>query len=131
MGGAVIVRSIKLKFQKGDTIAITLVATLAILTALFFLPKQGNTPAYAEIYQNGKLIQTLPLNQPQEITVTGKYSNTVTVRDSAIAVTHSDCPGADCVRTGWSSHSGRSIVCLPNGLEIRIVSRSDVDFVVG
>ena len=38
----------------------------------------------------------------------------------------------DCVGCGWSNATGRSIVCLPNGLEIRIVSgQSDVDFVVG
>ena len=57
---------------------------------------------------------------------------TVTVKNGKIAVTHSDCPGKDCVGCGWQSQSGRSLVCLPNRMEIRIVTaKSDVDFVVG
>ena len=49
-----------------------------------------------------------------------------------IAITGSDCPGEDCVHSGWIKASGRSIVCLPNKVEIRIVGQSDdVDFVVG
>jgi len=56
----------------------------------------------------------------------------VTVKNGKIAVTHSDCPGKDCVGCGWQSQSGRSLVCLPNRMEIRIVTaKSDVDFVVG
>ena len=68
----------------------------------------------------------------QEFTVTGDYTNTITVRDGKIAVTASDCPGHDCVSCGWVEHGGKSIVCLPNGLEIRVLAdRGDVDFVVG
>ena len=65
-------------------------------------------------------------------TLTFDYSNTVTVQDGKIAVTASDCPGADCVHSGWIGTSGRSLVCLPNALEIRVISQNaDVDFIVG
>ena len=66
-----------------------------------------------------------------EFTVTGNYNNSVVVRDGRIAVIRSDCPGEDCVGCGWVSTSCKSVVCLPNGLEIRVVADSDVDFVVG
>ena len=105
---------------------------LAVVTFLFFLPRSSSTPAVAQIYQNGALLMTVPLDQPQEFPVEGEYCNTVTVRDGKIAITNSDCPGTDCVHSGWISSSGRSIVCLPNGLEIRVISQSgDVDFIVG
>ena len=122
----------KLHFRLGDLTAIILVALLAGLLFVLFLPKTTATAAYAQIYQNGTLIQTVSLSQDGEFTVTGTYRNTITVQDGKIAVTDSDCPGKDCVHSGFSGSAGKSIVCLPNGLEIRIVSDDDhVDFVVG
>ena len=84
------------------------------------------------IYQNGQKIKTVSLKQNQTFTIEGVYCNTITVENGKIAVTDSDCPGMDCVHCGWISGTGRSVVCLPNGLEIRVVAgSSDVDFVVG
>ena len=56
----------------------------------------------------------------------------ITVSQGKVSITSSDCPGMDCVHSGAISASGRSLVCLPNGVEVRIVGRTDdVDFVVG
>ena len=122
----------KLRFQKGDMAAVAGVVLLAALVFALFLPRQNADAAYAEVYQDGKLIRTVSLGEDQEFTVGGSYCNTVTVRDGKIAVTGSNCPGEDCVGCGWQGSAGRSIVCLPNGLEIRVVAGSgDVDFVVG
>lgn len=119
------------RFQKGDMLAAVLVAVLAVVLFLFFLP--GAEPAAAvHLYQDGGLIGTLPLHEDRQVTLTGDYTNTVTVRDGAVAITNSDCPGRDCVGCGWMDRPGRSIVCLPNALELRLVGgESDVDFVVG
>ena len=122
----------KLGFRIGDVLAIALVITLAAAVFLCFLPENNNTPTAVEIYQDGKLIRTLSLEEDVEFLVDGEYHNTVTIRHGKVAITDSDCPGEDCVACGWASGSGRSIVCLPNGVEIRVVSDSgDVDFVVG
>lgn len=122
----------RLKFIKGDIAAIVLVVLLAAGLFLAFLPLQSGDPAQADIYLNGQCIESLPLSRDRVLTVTGQYSNTITVRDGRIAITSSDCPGGDCIHSGWAASSGRSIVCLPNSLEIRIIARtSDVDFVVG
>ena len=119
-------------FQKGDLLAIAAVLVLAAIVFLLFLPRSSEEPAVAEIYQNGSLLRTVSLAQPQQLTVEGEYCNTVTVRDGSIAITDSDCPGKDCVHSGAIHSPGRSLVCLPNGVEIRVVTgQSDVDFVVG
>ncbi len=123
---------IRSQFQKGDMLAIAGVVLLAALVFLLFLPKPDAPAARAEIYQDSKRIKTVSLTEDQEFTVTGKYSNVIAVRDGKIAVIRSDCPGEDCVGCGWLGGTGRSIVCLPNGLEIRVVAEnSNVDFVVG
>ena len=122
----------RLRFQKGDYLAVAATLLLAAVVFLAFLPREtGDTPM-AEIYLDGTLVRRVSLDTSAEFSVTGDYMNTVTVRDGKIAVTESDCPGGDCVHSGWIGTSGRSIVCLPNRMEIRIVSApSDVDFVVG
>lgn len=122
----------RLRFQKGDYLAVAVTLLLAAVVFLAFLPREtGDTPM-AEIYLDGTLVRRVSLDTSVEFSVTGDYMNTVTVRDGKIAVTESDCPGGDCVHSGWIGTSGRSIVCLPNRMEIRIVSApGDVDFVVG
>lgn len=122
----------RLRFQKGDYLAVAVTLLLAAAVFLAFLPREtGDTPM-VEIYLDGTLVRRVSLDTPGEFSVTGDYINTVTVRDGKIAVTESDCPGEDCIHSGWIGTSGRSIVCLPNRMEIRIVSApGDVDFVVG
>lgn len=121
----------KLGFQKWDVLAIGAVLLLAAFVFVLFLPKSSQAPARAEIYLDGKLIKTLSLSEDQTFTVEGAYTNTLSIRDGKIAVTHSTCPGGDCVSCGWLDSAGRSIVCLPNGLEIRVVAEGDVDIIVG
>ena len=121
-----------LRFRKGDLLAIALVAVIAVVVAVCFLPKQQTGPVQAQVYQEGVLIQTLPLDADTIFEVRGKYTNTITVENGQIAITASDCPGEDCVHSGAIHSSGRSLVCLPNEVEVRVVNaQSDVDFVVG
>lgn len=124
--------SLKLSFQKGDCFAIAGVLILGIAVAGFF--GMGNAASTAEaiqIFQNNELIRECSLYADETISVDGVYHNIVEISGGKVAITESDCPGEDCVHSGWISRPGRSIVCLPNKVEIRIVGQSkDVDFVV-
>ena len=122
----------RLRFQKGDIFAVALVVMLAVVTVFCFLPKDDSVARVAEIYLDGERIETLDLNKDQMVSIDGNYHNTVTVSGGKVAITASDCPGEDCVHSGAITAPGRSIVCLPNGVEVRVVGQSaDVDFVVG
>lgn len=121
-----------LRFQKGDILAVAIVAVLAVAVALAFLPSGDTGEAQVEIYHQGQLVHTMPLSRDGSYTLTGTYTNVITVADGKVSVTASDCPGEDCVHSAAISSVGRSIVCLPNGVEVRIVGKTgDVDFVVG
>ena len=121
-----------LRFRKGDVLAIAMVLILAVLVAVSYLPKENAGPATAEVYREGELVKTISLETDTRFEIVGKYTNVITVSDGQIAITDSDCPGEDCVHSGAIKATGRSIVCLPNEVEVRIVSgQSDVDFVVG
>ena len=121
-----------LRFRKGDFLVIAAVVLMAVLVAVGFLPKGNDGPVMAEIYRQGERIKTLSLEEETSFTITGDYTNVVTVKDGGVAITFSDCPGEDCVHSGAIRAPGRSIVCLPNEVEVRIVNgEADVDFVVG
>ena len=121
-----------LRFRKGDVLAIALVALFAVVVLICYIPKSQTGSVEAQIYQEGVLLKTLPLDADTSFDVVGKYINTITVENGKIAITASDCPGEDCVHSGAIHSSGRSLVCLPNEVEVRVVnSHSDVDFVVG
>lgn len=121
-----------LRFRKGDIIAIAAVVLLAVFVAVCFLPRENTAPVQAEIYQDGELVKTVSLNEDLTCEIAGKYTNVITVENGEISISASTCPGEDCVHSGAISTSGRSVVCLPNGVEVRVVNAaSDVDFVVG
>lgn len=117
-----------LKWKKGDWIAVVLVCAAA-LAACCLLPGLQNRGGFAQIWQDGELVRQVPLSVDQTFRIRGDYTNTVTVSNGKIAVTHSDCPTNDCVRMGWL-HDGGSIVCLPNRVEIRLTGDAGVDVVL-
>ena len=121
----------KLKFCKYDLIAILIVIALIILSSFVFWKVVGTEEgSRVVVYEDGKVIREIPLTEETEFVVEGLYTNKIAVRDGKAAVIESDCPGGDCMHSGWISKSGRSIFCLPNRVEVRIEGESDVDFVV-
>lgn len=126
-------KPMRLTFQKGDLLAVLLVVLLtAVSVAVWFPQKTPAQDALVQIYQNGELLQELPLAENTELHLEGQFRNTVRIQNGAVSVADSDCPGGDCMHSGAISHAGRSIVCLPNRVEIRIIGKtSDVDFTVG
>ena len=120
-----------LRFRKGDLLAVLGVLLLAVAVAAAYWPQNSQNGTKAEIYQSGKLVRQVSLTEDQSFFMEGEYTNRIEVREGRIAITESDCPGTDCVFSGFISTPNRSIVCLPNGVEIRIVAdEAEVDFVV-
>lgn len=123
-------KTARLSFRRGDFAAIGLVIVLIVLCAALFFPRGENAAREVQVYLDGKLTHTYPLHEDRTITLTGAYTNEIEIRDLSVRISKSNCPGEDCVHTGWISSAGRSIVCLPNRVEIRITGESQVDFVV-
>ena len=123
-------KNLRLSFQKGDIFAVLIVVCLIVLSGVLFFPRGETENGNVEIYKAGERIYVFPLTEDRTFSVDGEYRNVVSVKDGRVAIVESDCPGTDCVHTGWISSAGRSIVCLPNRVEIRITSFDEVDFVV-
>ena len=121
----------KLQFCKSDFFAIGMVAVAAILVSVIFWTSVGaEEGSMLSVYQEGALIKEFSLDSDVEFVIEGDYKNVVSIQNGKAAITESDCPGTDCVHSGWIHEAGRSIVCLPNRVELRIEGASEVDFVV-
>lgn len=126
-------KGMRLRFCIGDVLVIGFVVMLAILIGVVFWIKTGTEEGnLAVVYREGEKIQELSLNKNTEVFIENSYTNKLVVKDKKVAIVESDCPGMDCVHSGWISGKGRSLVCLPNRVEIRIEGEvdSEVDFIV-
>ncbi|MBQ4090269.1 MAG: NusG domain II-containing protein [Clostridia bacterium] len=112
-----------------------IVIVLIAATWFMLIPRtEAGAQATVEIYIDGELIEQLPLCEDSSFHVNGNYTNTVTISGGEVSITASDCPGGDCLHSGAIDSPGRSIVCLPNRVEVRIngaPAKDEVDFVVG
>lgn len=118
-------------FRRGDFFAIALVLALALAVGCAYLPGgDGHTNGVAQVFLDAGLVKELPLDVDASFELTGEYRNLIVVRDGRVSIEESSCPGGDCMHSAGISRPGRSIVCLPNRVEIRITGQSDVDFVL-
>lgn len=118
--------------KKGDIVLFAAFAAAAVLIACIpFVRLQaagdgtdssGNA-AKVVITIAGEEYGTWPLDQNRVLKVDDAYGfNEVTIQDSTVAVTRSDCANQICVDTGAISRSGEMIVCLPHRLAVTIQS---------
>lgn len=104
-------------------VASVLLAAAALFCALRFSRGKGGA---VSITVNGEDFGTYPLSEDADIDVKGLL--TVSVRDGKAYVSSSTCRGKTCVHERPVSRSGETIVCLPNGVVVRILGESEVDF---
>lgn len=111
---------------------ILIIFLLCIL--MLILQSSARNPNHAFtacIYQDGQLVQIIPLDQVREsYTFTLKAadggSNTIEVSPGGIAVTQADCPDLICVRQGRITDSLLPITCLPHRLVIELQPSNDL-----
>ena len=112
---------------------IILLSVLVLGSLIACLPLLRSGPSgQAEIASGGRVIATVDLAVDQTFTIPAPEggSNTVTVKNGAIAVTEADCPDHYCMARGFCS-GGTPIVCLPNRLVISFAGDQEVDALAG
>jgi hypothetical protein len=121
---------LRLTLRKGDLLAAAVVAAMAFAVLFEYIPRDEAGLRAVQVWQDGQLVRECALDADAVFAVSGEYENTVTIENGRVSITDSDCPGRDCVHSGWIDSAGRSVVCLPNRVEIRVTGRSEVDFTV-
>ena len=102
-------------------LVLSLLAASVLSAALLFLLREDGSRV--EIYRNGALVETLPLDQDAAYEYQGESGggNTVVIQNGQVAVTQADCPDQVCVRHGPTDRTGDPIVCLPHKLVVEVV----------
>lgn len=114
--------------QKYITVAILMslaIFLLALICILWIFRPVSSNEAIADIYQNGILLKSIPLNTAKEsfsFTVTGENGcfNEITVKDGSIGISAANCPDRLCMHQGYIRSSLLPITCLPNRLVIQV-----------
>lgn len=87
----------------------------------------------AVVKVGGEVIQTVQLSPeetPLRFSVQGKQGLAVVeVSGEKIRMLEADCPDQICVKRGWISSAGESIICVPNEIVIYIDAPTAVDAV--
>ncbi len=103
------------------------------ITLIFIMRSSDAKEKTADIYSDNKLVRTVSLEKDDEFTIkNGKNYNIVRIRNGKISVCEADCKNQICVNQGEIDNSLFPIVCVPNGLVIRVDSnnQSDIDAAV-
>lgn len=115
------------KNTRAAALSVTAFLVLVIAACLSYLLVLDKSPQdyMAEIYQDGRLIYTIPLNTAQStytLDVEGEEGghNHIEIRPGSIGITWADCPDKLCVRQGFIHNASIPITCLPNKLVIKL-----------
>ncbi len=121
----------KHNINKNFIAVIILCIIILILSIIWFFLSNGigrnseMSMKTAKIYQNGKEIYSISLNEVEEsyeIEIDGENGakNIVLVEKGCISVKEATCPDKICVKAGAITNGNLPITCLPNHLVIKI-----------
>jgi len=114
--------------KKRDIILIIII--VAIIGQLLFINKfmALKNADKVVIYFNNKLYRECSINDEETINIkSAGIDNVISIHDGGVEMTHANCPDKVCVKTGFISKPGQSIVCIPHKINIKIVSDDSSD----
>lgn len=108
--------------HKADVILIGLLLVFCVVifgVIQIFVKKDG---ALAVVKVDGNIVEKLDLKRENVIEVDGYDGgvNKIEVKGGKVRMTYADCPDELCVKTGWISKTGETIVCLPHRVVVEI-----------
>ena len=111
---------------------IVLILSIALVgLCLLFFNGRKTTPGSSVVVEvDGKTVASYPLDTDGVFVLNGG-TNTLEIKDGRARISDADCPNMQCVRQGWISRGGQSIVCLPNKLIVTVTSSDrSVDYIL-
>jgi len=117
--------------KKGDIILVVAVSAMVIAGIIgfnFYKNIHKDVKKVAVIKKDNKIIRSIDLDNienPERITVEGKYTDIILVEKGRIRFENANCPDLVCVKTGWLSEKGDLAVCLPNQTIIKIEGETE------
>ncbi len=109
-------------FKKTDIIVIAFILVVCVVVAgIQYSNSNASADSYAEIYQDGRLIESAELSNDGEFSAGGAEFE---IKNNMIRFKDSDCPDKLCVNFGFIGKAGDIAVCLPKKLYIKIIGQA-------
>ncbi len=103
----------------GDKFLIILIFLLGSLN-MVILPRIISPGSYLLIEASGKTTR-FSLNDSRIVFISGRKGNLeLEIASGKVRVRQANCPNQICVRSGWISRTGQTIICVPNQVILRI-----------
>lgn len=112
----------KKTIRRSDLILIgSLLLVGLVLCAVLLLTRTAGTQVQVRV--NGSVIKTFPMDTDRTYTVHGTDggTNELVISGGSAYVSEASCPDGLCMGMGKISHSGQSVICLPNKVVIEVV----------
>ena len=111
--------------RAGDVVVVVLVLAAAITSmALVSRAHAGEKGSLAIVEVNGREVRRVAMGDSQasrKFTVRGwQGPSTLEVKGGRVRMLESACRDKICIGMGWVDTSGRSIICLPNRVVIKV-----------
>ncbi len=108
----------------GDVALVLAVAAISVSLIFQGISRAVGDHPQARVSANGREVARFSLWEGDRTLVVKGFQgeSRLEAKDGRVRMVDSACPDKLCVRTGWISRPGESIVCLPNRVVIEIVS---------
>lgn len=115
--------------KKADFIIIGAVVVVAAVMLIILYGSSSNFGSYVQIEIDGKITETLPLDEDEEkkITTENGGTNTLVIKDGKAKMVEANCPDGICKNYKAISRNGESIICLPHKVVVSVVDNNSDD----
>lgn len=115
--------------KKADFIIIGAVVAVVAVLLLFLYGSNSNFGSYVQIEIDGKITETLPLDEDteKEIATENGGTNTLVIKDGKAKMAEANCPDGICKNHMAISRNGESIICLPHKVVVSVVDKNSND----
>lgn len=121
------------KTIRNDIVLIASLLLVAVISLVLVLASRSKKSTLAKVYVQSQLVLTIDLSKKEEKSYDVHGLNgdlVVTTKDGKVAITKSNCPHQDCVKTGYVSTSNHPIICAYNATYVIIEGTADYDVVI-
>ena len=106
--------------RKADIILAILLIITGLIVSYLFASDNGSGDT-VRITIDGQPYASYALSEDKTIEINENNNiNKITIKDSSVSMTFSDCPNQDCVQHSAISRTSESIVCLPHKIIVEI-----------
>ena len=116
----------KSPFKLWDIVLVVLLVLASFLPIILTTSAQSDAKSVI-ITQNGNT-ESYSLEENRQVQVDGL---TVIIEDGRVFVKDATCPDKICQHSGKIENAGESIVCLPNGVIVKISGENEFDASTG